>query len=110
MQILSYTFYLSIELSEYTQSIAKIFYIFNFSHLITPLIAPPNNILPTKFKIMGKTGYFLADAFGVNITMLIVFLLYYGCLKLGKKFDSISRLFKKINPYLVTYTFRLIVL
>jgi hypothetical protein len=59
---------------------------------------------------MGKSGYFLADAFGIQMIMLLCGLLYLGVRYLSKRSDFFLKVYHKINPYILTYTFRLIIL
>jgi len=83
-------------------------YLVNLSALIKPLEVDASGSLPIKFGLIGKTGYYLADCLGPNIIMLVVILIHVAAKCLSKRFNVISLFYKKINPYLVSYTFRLV--
>jgi hypothetical protein len=76
LQILSYTQYLTIELSQSTQRLAHFLYITNFPAYINPITVEPHPSLPSKFQVMGKTGVFMADSFGIQLVMVIFITLY----------------------------------
>ncbi len=110
LQIISYTYYLSFSLSQNTQLTALFLYISNLSFLFKPLQIEPSVYLPSKFGLMGKTGYFFVDGLGVNIILLSVIVLHLGAKHFSKRYKVIHFIYKKINPYLIAYTFRLVFL
>lgn len=59
---------------------------------------------------MGKTGYFFIDSAGVHICMIAVVVVHFAAKYLGGKFNAMLKLYKKLNPYLISYTFRLVTL
>ena len=109
-QILSYTYYLSIKLSQNTQRAALLLYVTNFAFFIRPFSGSVSTLLPPKFQSIGKTGYFLADSFGVHICILIAGIILFGIKVTASKFNTMKKLFNKVNPYLLTYVFRLVFL
>lgn len=76
LQILSYTQYLTIELSQSTQRLANFIYITNFAAYINPISVDPHKSLPSKFQVMGKTGVFMADSLGIQLVMIACITLY----------------------------------
>lgn len=69
-----------------------------------------SSALPPKFRLIGKTGIFLADALGCNIVMVVAVLVFFALRWLGKRSTFILKLYNKTNPYIISYGFRLIVL
>ena len=84
-------------------------YLTNFSWLIKPLF-DASTVLPIKFALIGKTGSFFADSLGANLIMLIVVVIHLAAKHLSKRYQLAGVLYKKINPYLIAYTFRLVFL
>lgn len=76
LQILSYTQFLTIELSQSTQSLAQLLYLTNFAALLNPITVDPHALIPPKFQVLGKTGIFLADAFGIQLVIIISCILF----------------------------------
>jgi hypothetical protein len=66
--------------------------------------------LPSKFQVFGKTGVFLADAFGIQLIMVICIILFMGIKYLSHRSDFFKKVYQKINPYLISYVFRLVLL
>jgi hypothetical protein len=66
--------------------------------------------MPLKISIMGKTGYYAVDTFGIHIVIIITFIV----MVLVKKIRSLSKfldfLYEKINPYLPSYLYRMVIL
>lgn len=60
--------------------------------------------------MIGKTGYFLADAFGIQLVMLICLVGFLAARYLSHRSQFFLKVYQKINPYLLTYTFRLVLL
>ena len=85
-------------------------YVSNLSFLFKPLQAEPSVNLPTKFALLGKTGCYFVDCLGVNIILLSVIVLHLGTKHFSKRHKIINAIYKKINPYLIAYTFRLVFL
>ena len=85
-------------------------YISNLSWIFRPLQAVASVSLPTKFALVGKTGSYFVDSLGVNIIMLIVIVLHLGLKHFSKRYKIINSIYKKINPYLISYTFKLLFL
>lgn len=59
---------------------------------------------------MGKTGVFMADAFGIQLIMIICITLYMATKYLSNRSDFFKKAYQKINPYLISYVFRLMLL
>lgn len=109
-QILSYTQYQTIELSQSTQRLASFLYITNFAAYITPITVDPHHSLPSKFQVMGKTGVFMADSFGIQLIMIICITIFMATKYLSNRSEFFKKAYQKINPYLISYVFRLILL
>ncbi len=66
--------------------------------------------MPLKITLMKKTGFYAIDTLGIHIIMIVVIFV----LILLKKIRSLSRIvdfaYDKLNPYLATYLYRLIIL
>ena len=82
----------------------------NFAFLVNPFPNTINHKIPPKFQVIGKTGYYFSDAFGVHVYMLIVSFVLLAMKGLSGRFKLMKTLYAKVNPYLVTYTFRLVIL
>lgn len=69
-----------------------------------------SSALPSKFILMGKTGYFLVDAAAVHIILAAAAVFYLAAKLIAKKGAWANRLYHKVNPYLLTYLLRLVAL
>lgn len=85
-------------------------YLTNFSTLFNPFQTDASTSLPIKFGLIGKTGYYFADSLTINIIMMIVVVVHLAAKYFSKRWNIVKLFYKKINPYLVSYTFRLIFL
>ena len=110
MQFLSYFIYLSCPLAESTQRILAILYYAHPSYSMQSVgIFPALNVehpapesILGKGHIMGKTGVYLADSLYIHI-----FMLFWGIV-LGIAKVAKGWFYNKINPYIISYTFRLV--
>ena len=108
LQMLSYTYYLSVELTQNTQKSALLLYRTNFSHFLS--FSQTSAGLPSKFALIGKTGYFLLDTAGIHIILALAVLLLLLLKKLASRAPLLAWAYRKCNPYLITYTVRLLAL
>lgn len=53
---------------------------------------------------------FLADSFGIQVILVVCCILFLATKYLSQRNDFFKKVYKKINPYLITYTFRLVLL
>lgn len=110
LQMLSYTRFLSIELTQSTQRLASFLYYTNFAALLSPRVSGASAELPAKFAVAGKTGIYLVDSIGVQIVMGVCCVVFLGTKYLSNRSELFKKVYQKINPYLVSYAFRLTLL
>lgn len=110
MQFLSYFYYLSCPFAESTQRILLFLYhahptsLISTYHLLPSLKAthPMEDDILVKAAIMDKSAIFLKDTMYIQLTMIVCGILL-GIAKISR-----NRVNAKINPYIVSYTFRLL--
>ena len=59
---------------------------------------------------MGKTGFYIIDSLGDHFVIIGCILMYLLVKYLSSKYQPFEWLYKKINPYIISYAFRLIAL
>lgn len=78
--------------------------------MVSPLPIVGNPSIPAKFYLNQKTGYFFADAFLAHLIMFGAVLIFVSIRSLKDKLAFLGAIYRKINPYLLTYLFRLVFL
>lgn len=66
--------------------------------------------LSSKFLLINKSGYYLVDTFFAQLILLGCALFFFAVSKLRYRSHFCLAMFKKINPYLMSYVFRLLLL
>lgn len=117
MQILSYLYYFSTPFSESNQITLLLLYnghpsalpqLYSILPSLSTLAGIPSHsatILP-KGLLLGKTGIFVVDTFYFHIFMLLL-VIAFVIMRISRKGCT---LYNKVNPYLLTYSFRLLFL
>jgi hypothetical protein len=117
MQILAYLCYFNTPFSESNQITFLLLYhahptaILQIHHLVPhiseliPYTTNPNtNFIFSRAVLMNKTSVLIEDTFYLHVIMLVILLVFLGLRMLPRHL----RVYTKMNPYLVTYTFRLL--
>lgn len=74
------------------------------STLVAVPAHPKLQLLYAKLILMGKTAIFIADTFYFHVFMFVLMVIFV-IVRVGRKNCS---LYGKLNPYLLTYSFRLL--
>ena len=110
IQILSYFLYLSIPMSETVQSILQLFSYTIFTSHISVSFGMKAQNMPLKISLMGKTGFYAIDTFGIHIVMIVTVLIMILVRKIRTLSKFVNFVHEKINPYLASYLYRMVIL
>ncbi len=60
--------------------------------------------------MMNKTGYYVLDTLSIHLILLFAAILFLLLKKIHKLNDLFNAAYAKLNPYLITYLYRLMIL
>ena len=66
--------------------------------------------MPLKISMMGKTGFYAIDTFGIHIVMVVTVFVMILVRKIRSLSKIVDFVYEKINPYLASYLYRMVIL
>lgn len=96
-------------MSENVQSILQTFYYTHFSSFVNFNIEITNG-LPDKLIMMKKTGYYVLDTLFIHLIIIFAAIMFLLIKKIHKINGLLEAIYFKLNPYLLTYLYRLLIL
>jgi hypothetical protein len=66
--------------------------------------------LPDKLIMKNKTGYYVLDTLAIHLIIIFAAIMFLLLKKIHKLNSVFGTAYAKINPYLLTYLYRLLIL
>jgi hypothetical protein len=66
--------------------------------------------MPLKISMMGKTGFYAMDTFGIHIVMVITVIVMVLIRKIRSLSKVVDFVYEKINPYFASYLYRMVIM